>query len=117
MTERDALVPEEPAIPRGRQPRLLVLSAVAALLLGGMGYGVFLWRYWQTHVSTDDAFVEARVAPVSARVSGTVIEVRVVDNQQVLDDFRRLTWVFLLLIPIVFLMRPSRRAVEVSATH
>jgi DHA2 family multidrug resistance protein len=34
-----------------------------------------------------------------------------------LDDFRRLTWMFLLLIPLLFLMRPSRRAVEVSATH
>jgi membrane fusion protein (multidrug efflux system) len=61
----------------------LALAAVAALLLGGLGYGVLVWRYWQTRVSTDDAFVEARVAPVSARVSGTVIEVRVADNQQV----------------------------------
>jgi membrane fusion protein (multidrug efflux system) len=83
VTERDALVPDEPTFPRVRGRRLLGLSAAAALLLGGTGYGVFLWRYWQTHVSTDDAFVEARVAPVSAKVSGTVIEVRVADNQQV----------------------------------
>jgi len=34
-----------------------------------------------------------------------------------LDDFRRLTWMFLLLIPLLFLMRPSRRTVKVSATH
>ena len=46
-------------------------------------YGVHAWRYWSRHVSTDDAFVEAHVSPVSARVRGTVLEVLVRDNQEV----------------------------------
>jgi membrane fusion protein (multidrug efflux system) len=46
-------------------------------------YGVRTWRYWDRHVSTDDAFVEAHVSAVSARVRGTVLEVLVRDNQTV----------------------------------
>jgi membrane fusion protein (multidrug efflux system) len=46
-------------------------------------YGVHAWRYWSRHVSTDDAFVEAHVSPVSARVRGTVLEVLARDNQEV----------------------------------
>ena len=63
--------------------RLLALVAVAALLLGALGYGAYLWYYSQWHVSTDDAYVTAHVAPVSARLPGTVVEVRVIDNQDV----------------------------------
>jgi membrane fusion protein (multidrug efflux system) len=52
-------------------------------VLAAGGYGVQLWRYWSRHVSTDDAFVEAHVSPVSARVRGTVLAVLVRDNQAV----------------------------------
>ena len=61
--------------------RLLVVAAV--LVLAGLGYGAYLWHYSRTHVSTDDAYVSARISPVSARVSGTVAEVLVRDNQDV----------------------------------
>ena len=64
-----------------RRHRLIAVAA--ALLIGALGYGFSVWRYWQTHVSTDDAFVEARVSSVSARVAGHVIEVLVRDNQEV----------------------------------
>ncbi|MFQ5899406.1 MAG: HlyD family secretion protein [Candidatus Methylomirabilia bacterium] len=63
--------------------RRLALGVAAVLLLAGLGYGISLWRYWQTRVSTDAAFVEAHIAPVSAKVSGTVSEVLVADNQEV----------------------------------
>jgi len=46
-------------------------------------YGVRVWRYWDRHVSTDDAFVEAHVSPVSSRVRGTVVQVLARDNQEV----------------------------------
>ncbi len=64
-----------------RRP-VVTLGAVGALLVG-LGYGAYLWSYWQTHASTDDAFVDSNIAPISARVSGAVLELRVADNQQV----------------------------------
>ena len=63
--------------------RALVLSVLALVTLAAGAYGVHLWRYWDRHVSTDDAFVEAHVSPVSARVRGTVVAVLVRDNQEV----------------------------------
>jgi membrane fusion protein (multidrug efflux system) len=63
--------------------RALVLALVGAVVLLAAIYGVRFWRHWERHVSTDDAFVEAHVSPVSARVRGTVVEVLVRDNQEV----------------------------------
>jgi membrane fusion protein (multidrug efflux system) len=63
--------------------RRLGVAALAVAVAVAAVYAVSLWRYWQRHVSTDDAFVEARVTPVSAKVRGTVVEVLVQDNQAV----------------------------------
>jgi membrane fusion protein (multidrug efflux system) len=63
--------------------RALVLALVGVVVLLAVIYGVRTWRHWERHVSTDDAFVEAPVSPVSARVRGTVVEVLVRDNQAV----------------------------------
>lgn len=60
-------------------------SLGAVILLGGLAYATHLWLYGQAHISTDDAFVEARVAPVSARLRGPVIEVLVADNRDVAE--------------------------------
>jgi membrane fusion protein (multidrug efflux system) len=68
---------------RHRRLRIAVLCLVGAAVAVAAVYGVRLWRYWDRHVSTDDAFVEAHVSPVSARVRGTVLEVLVRDNQEV----------------------------------
>lgn len=45
--------------------------------------GRLLWRYYATRVSTDDAFVEGRVSPVSTGIKGAVVRVLVDDNQEV----------------------------------
>jgi len=63
--------------------RLFVLIAIALLFLGALGYAAYLLHYWRSHVSTDDAYVTAHLAPVSARIPGTVLEVRVNDNEAV----------------------------------
>jgi membrane fusion protein (multidrug efflux system) len=71
-----------PTLALSRRRALAVAVLGVVLLLAG-AYGVRAWSYWQRHVSTDDAFVEAHVSPVSARVRGTVVEVLVRDNQEV----------------------------------
>lgn len=46
-------------------------------------YGYHWWRYTTTHQETDNAYVTANINPINARISGTVVEVSVNDNQQV----------------------------------
>jgi membrane fusion protein (multidrug efflux system) len=56
---------------------LLILLAVLILA------GILLWRYYSVRETTDDAQVDAHIAPVSARVSGTATAVNVDDNMRV----------------------------------
>jgi membrane fusion protein (multidrug efflux system) len=68
---------------RRLQPRRTVTLVVFGILVvAALAYGIHLWLYYQTHVSTDDAFITANIAPISAQVSGIVLEVPVNDNQQ-----------------------------------
>jgi membrane fusion protein (multidrug efflux system) len=70
-----------PAPPNSRKRTAIFffLAVLAATVVSGFAY----WKYRQTHIATDDAFVEGRIHLVSPRVQGTVVEVRVRDNQPV----------------------------------
>jgi membrane fusion protein (multidrug efflux system) len=75
---------ERPRVPASRRLTKrgrfwLLLGIVLVLLVGGF----FLWRYFGSYESTDDAQVDVHIYPVSARVSGYVIAVNVGDNQYV----------------------------------
>jgi membrane fusion protein (multidrug efflux system) len=70
----------KPRIPRSRW---LAAGAIGLSALAGLGYGAYLWRYYATHVITDNAQVEGNVVPVSARVGGTVQAVLVDDHRKV----------------------------------
>jgi membrane fusion protein (multidrug efflux system) len=64
-----------------RNPRWRV-----ALLLGGLVLlvaAIFLWRYFSSYESTDDAQIDGHLNPISARVSGHVEKLLVQDNQYV----------------------------------
>lgn len=63
--------------------RKMALAIFSAATLLTVGIGAFYWWYRQTHISTDDAFVEGRIHPVAARIQGTVAAVPVEDNQPV----------------------------------
>jgi membrane fusion protein (multidrug efflux system) len=75
---------ERPRIPASRRltkrGRLWLFLGIAVVLLVG---GFFLWRYFGSYESTDDAQVDVHIYPVSARISGYVIAVNVGDNQYV----------------------------------
>lgn len=54
----------------------IVMIAALAAIVPGIRY----YRYYMSHVSTDDAYVDGTVGLVAARVSGTVIKIFVDDN-------------------------------------
>ncbi len=68
---------------RMKPARGVALIVGAVVLTAALAWVAHLWWYAHTHVTTDDAYVTAHVAPVSARVTGTVREVLVDDNQDV----------------------------------
>ncbi|MCC6346519.1 MAG: HlyD family secretion protein [Nitrospirales bacterium] len=61
------------------------IALIVFALLGVVGVVVlfFYLRYKSTHISTDDAYIEGRIHTVAPKVTGTVKEVHVRDNQQV----------------------------------
>jgi membrane fusion protein, multidrug efflux system len=79
--ELDAL-PRRPRA-RWRPQRIAYLALIAVVVVLAAVYGYRWWRHLQAHVSTDDAFITGRIAPVSARVSGHVAKVLATDNQDV----------------------------------
>jgi membrane fusion protein (multidrug efflux system) len=62
-----------------RRRNIVILIVVLVVLVGGL----FLWRYFSTYESTDDAQADVHLYPVSARISGYVVKVNVQDNQWV----------------------------------
>jgi len=60
---------------------LWALGALAAL--AAVTYAGWAWHYAVHYVSTDDAYVEGTITPVSAKVSGHVAALLVGDNQPV----------------------------------
>jgi membrane fusion protein (multidrug efflux system) len=56
----------------------LILGAIVVLVAG-----FFLWRYFTSYESTDDAQIDGHLNSISARVSGHVVKLLVEDNQQV----------------------------------
>lgn len=64
-----------------RRPWVWALVGVAALV--AIGAGVSYYLYSLSYESTDDAFIEGHVVPISPRVAGHVAKVYVTDNQWV----------------------------------
>ena len=63
--------------------RRAVIGLAGLVALGILGWGGWAWYKASTEVTTDDAYVEGTISPISAKVTGHIIELRVTDNQQV----------------------------------
>ena len=66
---------------RSRSPRLRMFFIIGLVVLVVAGF--FLWRYFNSYQSTDDAQIDGHLNPVSARVGGHVEKLLVEDNQYV----------------------------------
>jgi membrane fusion protein (multidrug efflux system) len=62
-----------------RSPRFRMVAIIAALVL--VVALLFLWRYFSSYESTDDAQVDGHLNSVSSRISGHVQKLLVADNQ------------------------------------
>jgi membrane fusion protein (multidrug efflux system) len=63
--------------------RRAVIGLAGLVAIGILGWGGWAWYKSSREVSTDDAYVEGTISPVSAKVSGHVVELLVRDNQAV----------------------------------
>jgi membrane fusion protein (multidrug efflux system) len=61
------------------QAKWIIAALVILLLIGGF----FIWRYYDVRESTDDAQIDGHINPISARVTGTVLNVLHDDNEVV----------------------------------
>jgi membrane fusion protein (multidrug efflux system) len=60
------------------------LGAGAAILLIALCIGAFLWwLHARNFESTDDAFIDARIVPISSQLNAAIVDVPVTDNQLV----------------------------------
>ncbi len=64
-----------------RLAKWLLLALALALVLVAAGY--LAWRHYAWLESTDDAQIDGNIVPIAARVSGTVVQINVEDNQYV----------------------------------
>ncbi|HEX5109243.1 MAG TPA: HlyD family secretion protein [Vicinamibacterales bacterium] len=78
--ERKTLAPEVKT-PARRRARALAYAGAGALVLAAAATSVFF--HYQGRVSTDDAQVDAHIAPIAPKIAGTIAEILVDDNQPV----------------------------------
>jgi len=64
-----------------RDPRFRVALIIGVIVL--IVVGLFLWRYFTSYESTDDAQVDGHLNSISPRVAGHVVKLLVTDNQYV----------------------------------
>ncbi|HEY1938660.1 MAG TPA: HlyD family secretion protein [Candidatus Angelobacter sp.] len=56
---------------------------IAALVIVLLAAGFFIWQYYSVRESTDDAQIDGHIDPISARVTGSVVNVLHDDNEVV----------------------------------
>ncbi len=76
---------ERKQAPPRREPekkgKVWPIVSVVLVILAAVGY--YVWTTTSAREATDDAQVDGHIAPISPRVGGTVIDIKVTDNQEV----------------------------------
>jgi len=63
--------------------RRAVIGLAGLVAIGILGWGGWAWYRSSLEVATDDAYIDGTISPVSAKVTGHIVELRVNDNQAV----------------------------------
>jgi membrane fusion protein (multidrug efflux system) len=84
-------VPRDESYDKAKEPakrasfgrRLLVIAILATVVVAAAIAGRLWWLHARNFESTDDAFVDTRIAGISSQVSGAIVAVAVTDNELV----------------------------------
>jgi membrane fusion protein (multidrug efflux system) len=76
--------PQDGGAASGKKKKVVLGIAGAVALAAAIGFGAEWWFVGRFHVSTDDAYVGADIAQLSARVAGRIDSVPVKANERVL---------------------------------
>lgn len=68
---------------RMNRRRIILRLVIAVLVIAGLAFGIPYYLHMIAYESTDDAFIEGHIIPISPRVPGHVNRVLVNDNQPV----------------------------------
>ena len=82
----DAAAPqaaEKPARKRSGAKRVALILVAGTALAAGLWYGVDWWRNGRFIVSTDDAYVGAEMATISAKLPANIATIAVTQNQEI----------------------------------
>ncbi len=78
------IMPPETSAAAPANPRKRGFLALGALVLvAALGYGTYAWLTGGRYVETDNAYVNAEIAPVTPLAAGTVVRVAAFDTQAV----------------------------------
>src|SRR5580700_3245215 len=78
-TTAEKQAPSQAIVRKRKQGRIRIIGPILLVVLAVAGY--FLWRYFSTYESTDDAQVDGHLNAISARINGQVIEALVEEEQ------------------------------------
>jgi membrane fusion protein (multidrug efflux system) len=70
-------------LPPARSRRVIPIWLIIAIIIVIAGAGIWVFHYYSTFETTDDAQVDGHINPISARVGGYILTVNVNDNQYV----------------------------------
>jgi membrane fusion protein, multidrug efflux system len=76
---------KEPAKRASFGRRLLVIAILAVVVIAAAIAGRLWWLQARNFESTDDAFVDTRIAGISSQVSGAIVAIPVTDNELVAE--------------------------------